>query len=69
MRTGGSARKDDVGWFDREYLRIGEYLRNTKRISDDYAVAFAKPGVGYYACIIVHRDNLVKDAWYEDMSS
>jgi hypothetical protein len=69
VRTGGPAGKDDREWFDREYLRLGEYLRKTKNLSDDYTVVFAKPGMGYYACIIVHRDNLVKDAWFEDRSS
>jgi hypothetical protein len=68
-RTGGSAGKDDGEWFDREYLRIGEYLRKTKSLSDDYTVVFAKPGMGYYACIIVHKGHLVTDAWFEDRSS
>jgi len=68
-RTGGPEGKNDNEWFDREYLRLGKHLRTTKNLSDDYTVIFAKPGVGYYACIIVHRGNLVKDAWFEDRSS
>jgi hypothetical protein len=68
VRTGGAARKDDNEWFDREYLRVGEHLRKTKSLTDDYTVVFAKPGVGYYACIVVHRDDLVKHAWFEDRS-
>lgn len=68
-RTGGPVGKNDNEWFDREYLRLGAYLRTTKNVSDDYTVIFAKPGVGYYACIIVHSGNLVKDAWFEDRSS
>jgi hypothetical protein len=68
-RTGGPAGKNDNEWFDREYLRLGEHLRKTKNLSDDYTVIFAKPGMGYYACIIVHRGDLVKDAWFEDRSS
>lgn len=69
VRTGGPTGKDDREWFDRQYLRYGEYLRKTKNLSDAYTVIFAKPGLGYYACIIVHKDNLVKDAWFEDQSS
>ena len=68
-RTGGPAGKDDRDWFDREYLRLGEYLRKTKSLSDDYTVVFAKPGMGYHACIIVHKGNVVKEAWFEDRSS
>ena len=68
-RTGGPAGKNDNEWFDREYLRLGERLRKTKNLSDDYTVIFAKPGIGYYACVIVHKGDLVKDAWFEDRSS
>ena len=69
VRTGGPAGKKDGEWFDREYLRIGDYLRKSKNIPDDYTVIFAKPGVGYYACIIVHQADVVKDAWFDDRSS
>jgi hypothetical protein len=69
VRTGGPAGKDDREWFDRTYLGLGEYLRKTKKLSDEYTVVFAKPGMGYYACIIVQSGNLVKDAWFEDRSS
>ena len=68
-RTGGPVGKNDSEWFDREYLRLGEHLRKTKRLAGDYTVIFAKPGMGYYACIIVHSGNMVKDAWFEDRSS
>ena len=68
-RTGGAAGKNKNEWFDREYLRLGERLRTAKNLSDDYTVIFAKPGMGYYACIIVHSGDLVKDAWFEDRSS
>jgi hypothetical protein len=69
VRTGGSTGKDDNEWFDREYLRIGVWLNKSKKISDDYTVVFAKPGIGYYACIVIHRDALVTSAWFEDRSS
>lgn len=68
-RTGGPVGKDDNEWFDREYLRLGEHLRTTKNLSDDYTIVFAKPGMGYYACIVIHRGDLVKDAFYENRSS
>jgi hypothetical protein len=69
LRTGGATAKNDTEWFDRQYLRLGEYLKQTKKISDDYTVVFAKPGVGYYACIVVHKEGLVQSAWFEDRSN
>ena len=69
VRTGGLKGKDDKEWFDREYLRLGIYLEKAKNITDDYSIVFAKPGLGYYACIVVHKDGLVKSAWFEDRSS
>ena len=69
LRTGGPAGKNDTEWFDREYLRLGEYLKQTRKISDDYTVVFAKPGIGYYACIIVHKEGLIQSAWFEDRSN
>ena len=69
LRTGGPTGKNDTEWFDREYLRLGEYLKRAKKLSEDYTVVFAKPGIGYYACIIVHKDGLVQSAWFEDRSS
>lgn len=68
LRTGGPAGKNDTEWADRQYLRIGEYLKRTTKISADYTVVFAKPGIGYYACIIVHKDGVVQSAWFEDKS-
>jgi hypothetical protein len=69
VRTGEPAGKDDNAWFDREYLRIGVWLKKSKKTVDDYAVVFAKPGVGYYACIVIHRDALVTSAWFEDRAN
>jgi hypothetical protein len=69
VRTGGPSGKDENEWFDREYLRLGEWLRKTKNISDDYSVVFAKPGMGYYACIVVHKNGSVITAWFENRSS
>lgn len=66
LRTGGPSGGNEDDWFDREYLRIGTRLKQTKNISDDYTVVFAKPGVGYYACIIVHTNGTVRSAWFED---
>lgn len=68
LRTGGPIRKDENDWFDREYLRIGEWLKETKNISDDYTIVFAKPGIGYYACVVLHPDALVTRAWFENRS-
>lgn len=43
-------------------------LSKTKNISDDYTVVFVKPGIGYYACIVIHKNDLITDAWFEDRS-
>ena len=67
LRAGGPTGKDDNEWFDREYLRLGEYVK--KDIVEDYTVVFVKPGMGYYACIVIHKDGLVRRAWFEDRSS
>ena len=69
LRTGGPAGKADSEWFDREYLRLGKYLTDVKKMPGEYTVAFAKPAVGYYACIVVHDKGLVQSAWFEDRSS
>ena len=69
LRMGGTTGKNEAEWFDREYLRLGEYLKKTKNITEDYTVVFAKPGIGYYACIVVHKDGLVRSAWFEDRSN
>ena len=68
VRTGGAGGKDEEEWFDREYLRIGRWL-NSKDITDDYTVVIAKPGLGYYACIVIHNDSRIISASFEDRSS
>ena len=69
VRKGGVDGKDEAEWFDREYLRIGNYMQNTIEVPLDYAVVFAKPGLGYYACIVTHDDDLIVTANFEDRSS
>jgi hypothetical protein len=68
VRTGGPAGKDEDEWFDREYLRIGRWLNN-RDITDDYTVVIAKPGLGYYACVVIHQDSRIISASFEDRSS
>jgi hypothetical protein len=68
VRTGGAISEDEHDWFDREYLRYRERLKTAEIDANDYTVVFAKPGIGYYACIIIHRDTVVTDAWFEDNS-
>lgn len=68
VRTGGAAGKSDAEWFDREYLRIGERLKRQNKLADDYSIVFAKPGIGYFACIAIHRDGAISRAWFEDRS-
>jgi len=69
VRQGGVDGKDEAEWFDREYLRIGNFMKNTMEVPLDYAVVFAKPGLGYYACIVTHDDDLIVTANFEDRSS
>jgi hypothetical protein len=66
VRTGGPAGKDDSEWFDREYLRIGKRLALP---ADGYSVVFAKPGVGYSACILKHKDGMIISGTHEDRSN
>jgi hypothetical protein len=68
LRSAGATARNEDEWFDREYLRIGKWL-NDKGNSGEYTVVFAKPGIGYYACIVIHQDALITDAWFEDRSS
>jgi len=69
IRKGGAGGKNEDEWFDREYLRIGNYLKSTMEVPTDYTVVFAKPGLGYYACVVTHVDDLIITASYEDRSS
>jgi hypothetical protein len=66
VRSGGPAGKNDSEWFDREYLRIGARL---KLPDDGYSVVFAKPGVGYSACILRHKDGVIMSGSFEDRSN
>ena len=69
VRKGGAGGKNEAEWFDREYLRIGNYMRDRMEMPLDYAVVFAKPGLGYYACIVTHDHDLIVTANFEDRSS
>jgi hypothetical protein len=66
VRSGGPAGKNDSEWFDREYLRIGARL---KLPGDGYSVVFAKPGVGYSACILHHKDGVIISGSIEERSN
>jgi hypothetical protein len=68
-RAGGPAGKNEDEWFDRQYLRVGEHLAGTRNTPGDYSVVFAKPGIGYYACIVMHKDGIIQGAWFEDHGS
>ena len=72
--TGFEARSDRVpeaeeDWFDREYRRIQVQEPDGVPGVDRLLVLFAKPGIGYYACIVRHRDGKVTSARYIDRSS
>ncbi len=69
VRTGDPEEKDQDEWFDRRYLRIGDQLKQTMNAGKDYAIVFAKPGIGYYACIVIHDEDLIISATFEDRSS
>ena len=64
--TGGPNGKNEDEWYDREYLRYGVRLRENKNIVDDYSIVFAKPGIGFYACIVIHRNGMITTAWFEN---
>ena len=69
VRTGGPNGKDQDEWFDREYLRIRDQLKQIANVDGDYTVVFAKPGIGYYAFIVIHDEDLISSATFEDRSS
>ena len=56
-------------WFNREYDRILKQIKKDNSKSAAHTVVFAKPGIGYYACIIEHENGLIKKSQYEDRSS
>ena len=56
-------------WFDREYRRIAAEPRHDTGSDAGLLVLFAKPGLGYYACIVEQRDGRVRSARYVDRSS
>ena len=47
-------------------LRIGTRLGLP---GDGYSVVFAKPGVGYSACILKHKDGVITSGTFEDRSN
>jgi hypothetical protein len=61
--------EDGEDWFDREYRRIQAQESGGMVESDALIVLFAKPGLGYYACIVRHREGRVTSARYVDRSS
>jgi len=56
-------------WFNREYSRILKRIKKDRTFSESYTVVFAKPGIGYYACIIENADGVVTKSRFEDRSS
>ncbi len=56
-------------WFDREYRRILAAESLSEPGGGDLTVLFAKPGLGYYACIVRHRDGRIVTARFVDRSS
>ncbi len=68
VRTGGMNNLDEDEWFDREYVRIIRRTRITGNEFSTTSVVFAKPGVGYYACIMHHENNSITKSWFEDNS-
>jgi hypothetical protein len=61
--------KDKIDWFDREYNRIFKQFKKKSSGSTELTIIFAKPGMGYYACIIEHENKLITESQYEDRSS
>lgn len=56
-------------WFNRQYDRFLDEFRKSNNADDSLTIIFAKPGVGYYACVIEHYDDSAKKARYLDRSS
>ena len=64
VRAAGPLGTNQNSPFEREYQRMGEYLRKVKKSSDDYTVVYAKPGIGLAQCLVLHRDGSITDARY-----
>ena len=69
MRTGGLEGLDEDEWFDREYARISRRKPTSDEIPLQISVVFAKPGLGYYACILLHEGDAILTSEFEDNSS
>ena len=61
-----STRERD--WFNRQYDGFLETFRKNNDTATSLTIIFAKPGIGYYACIIEHDGELAKVARYLDRS-
>jgi len=69
VRSNFPVSKDKADWFDKEYNRIVKQLKKKSSTSTAYTIIFAKPGLGYYVCIIEHEKDLIVKSRYEDRSS
>lgn len=65
---GQITNREKMDGFDRAYNRIHRQFVDEANQSA-LTVVFAKPGMGYYACLIAHDDDLIIEAVYEDRSS
>ena len=61
--------KKERDWFNRQYDSFLDTFRKSNNADDSLTIIFAKPGIGYYACIIEHYDDSAIKARYLDRSS
>ena len=56
-------------WFNRQYDGFLEAFKKNNNVEEFLTIIFAKPGIGFYACIIEHDGNSIRNARYLDRSS
>ena len=56
-------------WFNRQYDGFLEAFKKNNNVEESLTIIFAKPGIGFYACIIEHDGDSIRNARYLDRSS
>jgi hypothetical protein len=56
-------------WFNRQYDRFLDAFKKMNNADKSLTIIFAKPGIGYYACVMEHRGDLIIEARFLDRSS
>ena len=69
IRSESLRSEKERDWFNRKYDEYSDGIKKNDDFTKALTIIFAKPGIGFYACIIVHDDDSVISAQYLDRSS